>query len=457
MNNFPHEEQVLHHVMMYSKVSLLKQALNQVNEQDESKLSFQIALIGIYLSIGDMNQVNCRLDKVLKICSSSSSSFTREDELLLQAIQFWLKGEFTNAMNIHTTLFQLYPRNVFSFYFGYLQSIFAYDMKWLYENMRDYIIPAFKDDESDPFVLRFGHYLKAYYCFAMEELNMFKEAEEMGHEAEKHFDRFLETIDVAERHKFYEPWTHHGLCHIYHTQARYDEGIVYMESKRHTWHSCNSFLQTHNYWHLALLYIARNGNGDVNRALDLLSKHIWIEHSFDEQESEEKWKLDPSVQYNAINMLWKLDQKKAKETTELFDLSSESIWKEISEGAKLWTDKHLLAFHDINYAYLLVRDAARGCIDHESLNEFKQSLEKHAQQSPIGYVYTNLIVPLTEALDLYVRGDVTSAYNLIEPIFTQEQTEENLGRPSLRHNAIGGSLLQREVLDVFWLLVSNKK
>jgi hypothetical protein len=79
-----------------------------------------------------------------------------------------------------------------------------------------------------------------------------------------------------------DPWAHHALAHVMLTQSRADEGIAFLESVAHTWAGLNSFMRSHNWWHLALFYISRGRTADVLRSYDT---HVWgIEKSYSQDQ-----------------------------------------------------------------------------------------------------------------------------------------------------------------------------
>jgi hypothetical protein len=69
-----------------------------------------------------------------------------------------------------------------------------------------------------------------------------------------------------------EPWAHHAIAHVMLTQGRVDEGIAFLESVAETWAGLNSFMHTHNWWHLALFYISKGRHADVLKTYD---EHVW--------------------------------------------------------------------------------------------------------------------------------------------------------------------------------------
>lgn len=69
-----------------------------------------------------------------------------------------------------------------------------------------------------------------------------------------------------------DPWAHHALAHVMLTEGRIDEGIATLEGFAPHWAGLNSFMRSHNWWHLALFYLSRWRIGD---ALAVYDRHVW--------------------------------------------------------------------------------------------------------------------------------------------------------------------------------------
>ncbi|WP_299733708.1 tetratricopeptide repeat protein [uncultured Tateyamaria sp.] len=86
----------------------------------------------------------------------------------------------------------------------------------------------------------------------------------------------LDHAEQAARHALdldpSEPWAHHALAHIYLTRGQVTEGTEFLESVAHHWADLNSFMHSHNWWHLALFYISAGRNDDLLAAYDT---HVW--------------------------------------------------------------------------------------------------------------------------------------------------------------------------------------
>lgn len=69
-----------------------------------------------------------------------------------------------------------------------------------------------------------------------------------------------------------DAWAHHAIAHVMLTEGRVAEGAAFMESVADTWGDLNSFMRSHNWWHLALFYISLGRHDDVRNAYDA---HVW--------------------------------------------------------------------------------------------------------------------------------------------------------------------------------------
>jgi len=63
-----------------------------------------------------------------------------------------------------------------------------------------------------------------------------------------------------------EPWAHHALAHIHLGRSTTQEGLAFLMERSQDWTGLNSFMFTHNWWHVALFEIAE---GKADHALAL--------------------------------------------------------------------------------------------------------------------------------------------------------------------------------------------
>jgi hypothetical protein len=69
-----------------------------------------------------------------------------------------------------------------------------------------------------------------------------------------------------------DPWAQHALAHVMITEGRIDEGARFLEGAAGGWQGLNSFMVTHNWWHLCLFYLSQGRDRELLRAYDA---HCW--------------------------------------------------------------------------------------------------------------------------------------------------------------------------------------
>jgi len=274
--------------------------------------------------------------------------------------------------------------------------------------------------------------------------------------------------------EFIQPWAHHSLRPVFHTNGRFTEGIDFMELHRNDWNTCNAFLQTHNNWHLALLYLDRNHAGDLDKCMQLYKQHIWIDQSFDEREDadqsgENSWKDDAGVQCGAVNLLWKMDfcqianqlNNNSSQKGSLVDHSMDVLWDDLSSYCEQLIDKHLSGYIDFHYAYLLARNYLRGLCSKEDIHDFDEALVNQTIPDSNDNLYMknkrnvtrDMVIPIARGIIYYLSQQFEESYQQMRHLFEQNLDTGFLGNPNYKHNGLGGSQAQREVLGDLWVQV----
>jgi len=69
-----------------------------------------------------------------------------------------------------------------------------------------------------------------------------------------------------------EPWAHHALAHVHLSRGTTREGLSILSDSSPSWVGLNSFMFTHNWWHVALFEIA---NGEIDVALKIYDERCW--------------------------------------------------------------------------------------------------------------------------------------------------------------------------------------
>jgi hypothetical protein len=69
-----------------------------------------------------------------------------------------------------------------------------------------------------------------------------------------------------------DAWSHHALAHVHLARGTVDEGTAFLDGVAPAWDALNSFMHTHNWWHLALFRLSR---GEEAAVLDIYDRHVW--------------------------------------------------------------------------------------------------------------------------------------------------------------------------------------
>ena len=105
------------------------------------------------------------------------------------------------------------------------------------------------------------HATLAMQAFGFEEMGDYARAEKLGRRA----------IDLEPR----DGWAQHAVAHVMEMQCRQRDGIAWMRHNTDDW-AGDSFLQVHNWWHLALFHYEL---GETDEALALFDAPIYGKHS----------------------------------------------------------------------------------------------------------------------------------------------------------------------------------
>ena len=93
-----------------------------------------------------------------------------------------------------------------------------------------------------------------------------------GHEQLHDLDRAEASAWRALELEPGEPWAHHAIAHVHLGRGTLEGGRRFLEERSDHWTGLNSFMFTHNWWHLALFEIAA---GRPERALGVYDERCW--------------------------------------------------------------------------------------------------------------------------------------------------------------------------------------
>lgn len=148
-------------------------------------------------------------------------------------------------------------------------------------------------------------------------------------------------------------------------------------------------LYTHNWWHVALYYLAL---GNHQKVLALYDQKVW-------------GRANPSSskdQVGAIATLLRL---------EVQGVDVGKRWQALAPHLGSRLHEHALPFQDLHYIYALARAGYTDWV-----NEFLQSLTSHAQQLPAESQFTwlQIVLPVAKGLVAYTQQDWSTTVSAMQ-------------------------------------------
>lgn len=310
------------------------------------------------------------------------------ERLNLSLLRAWVDNDIARALSLGEALLVEHPKDLFVVKL----------LQYLYFNMGD-----------SPAMLRLAlnalpgsgqvAQMHGMLAFAYEQCHLLPEAEASARQA----------LQLEPR----EPWAQHALAHVLLTESRIEEGLSFLERAKEGWRGLNSFMYTHNWWHLALFHLARGHDEEV---LDIYDRHVW--GIFPEYSQD---------QIGAVSLLVRL---------ELAGVDVGQRWQELADYLRARRQDCVQPFLSLQYLYGLAR-AGRP----EAL-ELMQALHRQAESAPAFNhgVWREVTLPTAEALYRHARGEQYG------------QAAELLDGVLARLVQVGGSHAQR---DLFALIAQD--
>ena len=237
------------------------------------------------------------------------------------------------------------------------------------------------------------HAMLGMHAFGLEEMGEYDRAERSGKKA----------VDLEPR----DGWAQHAVAHVMEMQCRQAEGISWMRQDTEAW-SRDSFLQVHNWWHLALFHFDL---GQVDDVLALYDGPIAGGRS--------------EIALNMVDasaILWRLHLTGA-------DVGSR--WNPLADKWEKQAGQSAYAFNDA-HAMMAFIGAERHAAAEVLLEAQQHALASAGDNSEFT---RDVGQPVALAIHAFGKGDYTETVRLLRPI---------------RHIAhrFGGSHAQRDAIDL---------
>ncbi len=309
----------------------------------------------------------------------------------LELLRDWIAGDVPAALAVADRLTDRFPHDLF---IVKLQQYLEFNRGNSPQMLRA-ILKVLDANASVPH----AHGLAA---FAYEQCHLMAEAEAAARRAL-----------VLQRQ---EPWAQHALAHVLLTQGRIDEGTAFMESVRDTWVGLNSFMVTHNWWHLALFYLSR---GLVAEALEIYDKQVWgVSKTYSQD------------QIGAVQLLTRLEWVGA-------DVGAR--WDDLADHIAARGEDTVEPFLSLLYLYGLARTGR------PQAQVLLAAIERQAEQAPMHSreIWAEVAVPAAQGSVAYAAGD-----------FERARKRLAAALPGLLN--IGGSHAQRDHFHLLQLAAELK-
>ena len=317
---------------------------------------------------------------------AAAASTTPRERRYIAAISAWADGNITEAIALHHEQVREHPRDLASLKLGQYHCFNTGDCPGMLR-LALAALPAASDVP----------YLHGMAAFGYEQCHLLREAEASARRA----------ISMERK----EPWAHHALGHVMLTEGRLTEGLAFMRSVSDTWVGLNSFMVTHNWWHVALFLIDLGRDAE---ALEIYDRQVWgVVKAYSQD------------QIGAVSLLARF---------ELADIDVGDRWQDLADHLASRLHDHVLPFLDLQYLYGLAR-AGRPEAD-----VLLHNIEAFAPNAPTSTrdAWMRVCVPAAQGLRAHARGDFQAAI-------------EGLGLALPRLIEIGGSHAQRDLFEQVYL------
>ena len=296
--------------------------------------------------------------RYLELARQRSADLNDREQIFIDAVAAGCDGDFDRAIGAYQHIIERWPRDILAAKLAEFHCFETGDAGRQLEIMEK--MAGANGDSPNAL---------AMYAFALE-LNGQRERAEQ-------FSRAALGQDPESM------WAQHCLAHVYGEQARVREGIATLENYAPGWRSFGQYIQSHNWFHLATLYLMRL---DFDRALDAYRRHIW------------GFQPDEIVEHtDAILLLWYVELAGGK---------VQERWRQIAPHIRAKAHEQVFPFLTTTYLYALERAGESAEVD-GALAEMEEYARR--QTGRAAYVWNEIGLNQARGSVAFARGDYERA------------------------------------------------
>jgi hypothetical protein len=180
------------------------------------------------------------------LAAAQALPMTEREAMHARAVEHLVNGRWHDSGLVLEDLSVRWPRDVLALQAGHQIDFFTGHSRML----RDRIARAVHAWRPG---MPGHHAVLGMYAFGLEETGDYARAEALGRRA----------VELEAR----DGWAWHAVAHVMEMQNRRRDGVAWLGQSREVW-SEGSFLQVHNWWHLALFHLGLEQIDEVIALLD---------------------------------------------------------------------------------------------------------------------------------------------------------------------------------------------
>ncbi|MER9613970.1 tetratricopeptide repeat protein [Mesorhizobium sp. M0207] len=325
---------------------------------------------------------------VAKACHEAALPLaaTTREQAHVAALGHLAEGRWHEAARVLEDIAIEFPLDALALQTGHQIDFFTGNARML----RDRIGRALPSWQSD---MPGYHAILGMQAFGLEEMGDYARAEKLGRTA----------VDIEPR----DGWAQHAVAHVMEMQSRQKDGILWMRANPEAW-TRDSFLQVHNWWHLALFHYDL---GEIDEVLALYDGPIYGERS-----------MLALNMVDASAILWRLH------------LGGVDVGERWTALAANWVPMASAGHYAFNDAHAMMAFVGAG-LEAPARNLLEAQREAMRGKDDNAGFTRDVGHPLTLAIKAFGEGNYAGTIRLIRPI------------RAIAHR-FGGSHAQRDVIDL---------